>query len=142
VRADSRMRIERESSNRFRVVTISDREKGASLTLVPSLKRAMISNRVNQPKEEIPNVFFLDLRSQLIEFRDRPEFRHEPLGEKDIEGRRAVGHRISRGGSVLSLWGDPKTGQPIRMEAASPALLDIRCRLRGSGALFIGGPIG
>ena len=52
---------------------------------------------------------------QLVE--DKPDaVEHESLGEKEIDGRKVVGFHISSQPHDLILWGDPKTGLPVRVE--------------------------
>ena len=63
-------------------------------------------------KTAIP--YGLDARL-FLDARDRTDVKREPLGEKDIDGRRVVGFRIMRPGVVMSLWGDPQTGLPVRV---------------------------
>ena len=78
----------------------------------------MVLTMTNMPKGKIP----IDkdplgwLRLLLLDARDKPDVKREPLGEKDIDGRRVVGFRVNTNGTVMSLWGDPKTGLPIRAE--------------------------
>ena len=55
-------------------------------------------------------------RSLLLDARDKPDVKRESLGEKDIDGRRVVGFRLSSPAAVISVWGDPKTGLPVRIE--------------------------
>jgi hypothetical protein len=96
------------------LVQIWDRDQGKMLTLMPSKKWVRVTTFINQPKESPAfSVLMLDLRLQLHEFRDGPEFQRESLGEKEIDGRRAVGYRLVGHGMVADLWGDPKTGQPL-----------------------------
>ncbi len=121
VLAPSRMRTEREiPPNKIKTVMIMDGDQGKSLTLAPAQKLAFVTNYTNLPKERRPKNFFLDLRSQLLDARDRPDFKREPLGEKEIDGRKVVGFRLTGHGGVSDLWGDPKTGMPIRIELTSP----------------------
>ena len=44
---------------------------------------------------------------------------HESLGEKEIDGRKVIGFHISSQPHDLILWGDPKTGLPVRVEMTS-----------------------
>lgn len=114
----TRSRQEVELQDKSRMVTIYDWGQGKSLTLMPALKQAMILTMANMPKGKIP----LEkdplgwLRLLLLDARDNPDVKREPLGEKDIDGRRVVGFRVSTNGTEMSLWGDPKTGFPVRVE--------------------------
>jgi hypothetical protein len=98
------------------VVNISDFGKGTILSLAPKEKRATVIRLTNLPKDNIPPNFFTQLRSQLLDSREKPDVKREPLGEKEIDGRRVVGYRIGSPAQVLTLWGDPKTGLPVRIE--------------------------
>ena len=114
----TRSRQEIEMPNKSKMVMIFDWGQGKSLTLEPTTKKAMVLTMANMPKGKIP----IDkdplgwLRLLLLDARDKPDVKRESLGEKDIDGRRAVGFRVTTNGTVMSLWGDPKTGLPVRAE--------------------------
>ena len=38
-----------------------------------------------------------------------------------IDGRRLVGYRLTGHGMICDLWGDPKTGMPVRIENSAPS---------------------
>ena len=40
----------------------------------------------------------------------------ERLGKKEIDGREAVGFRVNANGMDMTLWADPETARPIRIE--------------------------
>jgi outer membrane lipoprotein-sorting protein len=124
-----RARTETESPDRSKTVqiTIWDGGQGKELRLQPAEKRATVRNLTNMHKDKIPNPDSRDLlayfRSLLLDARDKPDVKRESLGEKDIDGRRVVGFRLSGRGldkwppdTVMSLWGDPKTGLPVLIE--------------------------
>jgi outer membrane lipoprotein-sorting protein len=98
-----------------KTVMIADHDMGKSIFLVPGEKQATVITNFNSPKEKPVSFFFVDWRSQLREFRDKLDFKREPLGTKEIDGHRCVGYRLTGHGMTVDLWGDPKTGQPIRM---------------------------
>ena len=57
------------------------------------------------------------LGSILLDAHKRPgRQKREPLGEKEIDGRRVIGFRIVSPTATLEVWGDPKTGMPIRID--------------------------
>ena len=117
-----RMRWETEVLGKSREVKIWDLHMGKQVTLHPAEQRALVLDITNMLKEKRPPMSFFDeIRSQLLDVRDKPGVKREPLGEKDIDGHRAVGYRISGfvfgiTDNAFSLWGDPKTGLPIRIE--------------------------
>ncbi len=114
----ARSRQETEMPDRSKMIMIFDWGQGKSLTLTPAVKQAVVLTFVNMPKDKIPKEKdpLGYLRSLLLDARDKPDVKREPLGEKDIDGRRVVGYRIASRGMVVSLWGDPKTGEPVRAE--------------------------
>ena len=114
----TRSRQEMKMPNRPKAVMIFDWGQGKTLTLDHASKRAMVITAVNMSKEQVAQQdIFAAFRSILLDARDKPDVKRESLGEKDIDGRRVVGFRVSSKNMVVSLWGDPKTGQPVRAEA-------------------------
>jgi outer membrane lipoprotein-sorting protein len=96
-------------------VMIQDLEKGKSVSLDLGSRRAMIVNIKNMPKEKSDNAFG-SLRTMLLDSQKNPDMKRESLGEKEVDGHRAIGYRLTHRLQVMTLWGDPKTGQPIRVE--------------------------
>ncbi len=111
--------------NRFRTelpgtVIIGNGEK--ILFLDTKEKRAGITEFVNRPKDVSSRNWFADLQMYLRKARDDSKVKREALGEKQIDGHPAVGYRLTMPDRMIILWGDPKTGLPIRIEErfASP----------------------
>ncbi len=99
------------------VVNIVDFTRGKIVSLDPKSKRATVLSFVNVPKEKRPTNLFSQLRSRLIEAENSPDAKRESLGEKKIDGRQAVGYRFTSPAEALTIWGDPKTALPIRVES-------------------------
>ncbi len=100
-----------------KMVMIFDWGQGKSLTLDPATKKAVVVSLANLSKQQVAQQdMFGYFRSILLDARDKPDVQREPLGETEIDGRRVVGFRVSSKGMVISLWGDPQTGQPVRAE--------------------------
>ena len=118
IASPQRVRLEQDLPNEQKMVTISD-ETG-SLVLRPDLKVAIVTTVTSVPKEKRPKAMFFALQSQLVDARDQPDWIREPLGEKVIDGRRLVGFRLTGHGMICALWGDPKSGLPVRIETSSP----------------------
>jgi outer membrane lipoprotein-sorting protein len=96
-------------------VNISDFAAGKMLTLIPAQKQAVIFQLNNAPKDHVHDNHFEQLRRMLDNQRAKlPAY--ERLGEKTIDGRKAMGFRIDSGIGTTTLWGDPKTGDPILIE--------------------------
>lgn len=104
-----------------KVVTIEDSSQGKSLMLVAASKTATVLTSTQNRKDKTPEsggLFTLFRLFQLVE--EKPgAVEHESLGEKEIDGRKVVGFHISSQPHDLILWGDPKTGLPVRVEMTS-----------------------
>ena len=126
----SRNRHESEMPGQPTTVRIWDGTQGKSLHLGPAEKRATVYNYANLPKDETPSDCPVGhvaiFRAALLDARDIPDFKRESLGEKEIDGRQVVGFRISFPATVFSVWGDPKTGLPVRMEATMTLMPDTK----------------
>jgi outer membrane lipoprotein-sorting protein len=107
--APNRFRYERPES-----ILICQPDK--MLTLDPKEKRALITNYVGGPKDLASKNWFEELRTHLIKAQNDPTVKHEAIGEKQFGGATAVGYRFTDLDKVITLWGDPKTGLPIRVE--------------------------
>jgi len=106
-----------EKLNKAKWVMITDWGRGKGISFDTGTKRAMVITLAHQSKEQIGQQdIFGWFRSVLLDARDKPDVKREPLGEKEIDGRRAIGFRVSNSGIVITLWGDPKTGLPVRAE--------------------------
>ncbi|HUT93685.1 MAG TPA: hypothetical protein VMY37_29750 [Thermoguttaceae bacterium] len=126
----SRSRRELEMPGRSKMVDIWDGGQGKGLRLEPAEKRATVYNYANRPKDETPSKhpvgYAAMFRSALLDARDIPDFKRESLGEKEIDGRPVVGFRISLPAAVFNVWGDPKTGLPVRIEATLALMPDMK----------------
>lgn len=104
-----------------KVVTIEDSSQGKSLMLVAASKTATVLTYTKNRKDKTPEyggLFTIFRLFQLVE--EKPgAVEHESLGEKEIDGRKVVGFHISSQPHDLVLWGDPKTGLPVRVEMTS-----------------------
>ncbi len=133
-----RSRTEWKMAGKPQRVEIWDGSQGKSLMLEPAEKRATVYHAADMPKPETPQG--KDRRSAsprggpgepwpVATFRslvrgalDKPGVKTESLGQQEIDGRRVVGFRISGSGAVVSLWGDPKTGTPVRIESTDATI--------------------
>jgi len=120
----TRERMEQENPDKSKMVTITDRGQGKRLILDPAKKKAKVRTFVKKAEDVSPYedkdrlaswcATLLDGQDKL----DHPNFKLDPLGEKDMDGRRVVGFRLIRSdpAMVMSLWGDPITHLPVRIE--------------------------
>ena len=89
---------------------------GKSLLLIASTKQAVLTPLPNAPKGPTPMDFFAEFEKKLLEGRDKPDAKRKSLGEKEIDGHRAIGYSFAEPGENMELWGDAKSGLPIRVE--------------------------
>ena len=127
IASPQRVRFEQDLPNGQKMVTISDETN--NLVLRPDEKLAIVTTLANVPKEKRPKAIFFELRSQLADSRDQPDWIREPLDEKVIDGRRLVGYRLTGHGMIWDLWGDPKTGMPVRLENNVPSNPNMKPRI-------------
>lgn len=115
---DARTRQETAMPDGSKMIMIQDMTQGKSLSLETSSKKATIQTFTNRPKYKSAEGrnSLAGYRSLLLDARDNPNSKHESLGEKRVDGQRVIGFRISGERGVMNLWGDPKTGMPVRVE--------------------------
>jgi outer membrane lipoprotein-sorting protein len=111
-----RTRIEMEMPDKAKEVTIQDLSQGKQLCLNSATKIATVLSFAPRAKTPADSDPFAGFRMLLVDARDKPDIKREPLGEKEIDGRRVVGFHVDIRGVDMNLWGDPKTGQPVRVE--------------------------
>jgi outer membrane lipoprotein-sorting protein len=98
------------------MINVSDLAAGKTVMLMPSQKRALEMNLKGAPKEKLAYNYFERVRELLSGNRDSKDSKFERVGEKEIEGKRAVGFRYDSSVATIMLWGDPGTGLPLRIE--------------------------
>ncbi|KKK55483.1 hypothetical protein LCGC14_3074100, partial [marine sediment metagenome] len=91
-------------------VSVVDIAKGESLTLIPAAKKAILTKMLNMPED-------IRKRSDMLgELKKMIQGAEEELGEKDIDGAKAVGYRVRTSGHEMELWVDPQTMRPVLMK--------------------------
>jgi hypothetical protein len=126
-RSRSEMEMEMPNKSKSKMVQIWDGGQGKTLSLDPVEKRATVYNTANMPKAKKPNGGDVPwFRSLLLDAKDNPDFKRESLGEKDIHGRHVVGFRISNPTAVFCVWGNPKTGSPVRIEMTVAIMPEVK----------------
>ncbi len=119
---DALMRHETQIPFQSKTVVIQDFSQGKSLNLNIATKTATLltfTNRPNKYEASGDKAPLAGYRSLLLDARDKPGVKREPLGEKEIDGRRVIGFRVRTDGRDMDLWGDPETGLPVRIEITS-----------------------
>ena len=105
-------------------VNIADWQSGKMVGLDTINKRATVFNLVNMSPEKkaalqkTGNQFEM-LRDSLNEAIANPNVHVESLGEKTFDGRKAIGFRLPGQTLPMTVWADPRTKFPVRIEAAS-----------------------
>ncbi len=109
-------RIRRTLSNMKGVVSIIDLETGRILTLDSGKTEAAYIDLKGLPS--IPN--YMDrLRNVITKLQDSPHFVVEELGIQEFNGQRLIGFRASHPRVEISIWADPETALPVRIEQIS-----------------------
>jgi outer membrane lipoprotein-sorting protein len=98
-------------------VSISDDIAGKMLMLMPLTKTALVTTSKGKPKDQPPQDPFFRLRELLAKSRDLKDNPFKPIGDKEINGKEATGFRSDTALGRFTIWGDPKTGNPVRVEA-------------------------
>jgi outer membrane lipoprotein-sorting protein len=111
------------------VTNISDFATGKIVSVMPALKKVMIMNITGVPKDKRCDNYFEQVRDLLSGIRDGKGRQIENLGEKEVEGKKAVGFRIDSPAATVTLWGDPKTGLPVRIESVWSGLPRTECAM-------------
>jgi hypothetical protein len=94
-------------------VTIIDLKDSRILVLSEKKKEAQYLNMKGLPS--IPN--YLDtLKNVIARFQAIPQFRAEGLGARQFDGRALVGFRATHPQMEVTIWADPATGLPVRIE--------------------------
>ena len=106
-------RIRRTMSNMEDVVSIIDLETGRILSLDVSKKEAAYIDLKGLPS--IPN-YMERLRNLISGLQEHPEFVVEELGEQEIDGQRVIGFRAKHPKVEITIWADPETALPVRIE--------------------------
>jgi len=91
------------------VVTIWDFHQGRTLVLVPSMRQAILMEMQNLPVGKKPiNI--------LAELKETSSQAGTPLPGQEIGGIWAKGFKIARPNSDMTVWVDPQTQLPVRVE--------------------------
>ncbi len=107
------------------VVMITDRQAAKTITLMPNMKIAIVRDEKKMYEEmkksaggPPPDLFEM-VRRIVREGSSGTGEKAKPLGKKEIDGHEAVGfwvHNAIDGMGDMTLWADPETAWPIRIE--------------------------
>jgi len=99
-----------------KVVSLTDFGAAKMLTLVPDQKQAVVFNLKHAPQGQaaLDQINHFERLRQLLQDQKLPAY--ERLGEKTIDGHKAQGFRLVSPIGTSTLWGDARTGDPVRIE--------------------------
>lgn len=108
----------RQEASQFGTAAISimDEPTGKVLTLIPATKTAIVMNAQGTRKSQASTDPFFQLRELLSRNRELNDSSFRPVGERQIDGKTAIGFTSETGLGECTLWGDPRTGHPIRID--------------------------
>ncbi|MFV2068400.1 MAG: outer membrane lipoprotein carrier protein LolA, partial [Pirellulales bacterium] len=118
--------------NRFRqempggTVNIADWNVGKMVGLNPSEKKATVITISDRPESAGSQDFFQRIKEQLLDEQTNPEVKREALGKKTVDGCAALGFRITSPGQTMTIWGDPVSGLPYRIESTMKMVPNTR----------------
>jgi hypothetical protein len=92
------------------MVAVFDFSRGEMLSLQPKLKQGMRVTMQNMPA----SAKSMNLMEQ---FRTMKPEQSKDIGLKEIDGRKLRGFLVEQPGQRMTIWADPKTKEPVRIEA-------------------------
>jgi len=95
-------------------IVIFDYATSRMLELIPNKKIAVLIELKDIPEK--PENVLETMRNIITELQNDPNVSVEPLGEKEIDGQIAKGFRATGPDVELTIWADPQTALPIRIE--------------------------
>lgn len=107
-------KIRRTFSN-METILIIDIDNAKMLTLDPVGKSAVYMD-IQGPLQEGTKSYLGLVRDIVSEIVDNPNIPVQGLGEREIDGQRAVGFLLSEPKIKLTIWADAETAAPIRIE--------------------------
>ena len=114
------------------MITIVDGEVGKSIMLMPQQRIAVamdmekMKEHMKRPSNGSPPDIFETVRRLVREGCSGTGEKVERLGKKEIDGHGAVGFRTRNPMGELTLWADPRTARPIRVEIAGEMFVNAQ----------------
>ncbi len=133
--APARERVEISTGsgkNIANMIMISDSQAAKSIVLMPQQKLAMamdmekMKENMKKSANGAPPDLFETVRRLVREGSSGTGEKAERLGKKEIDGRQAVGFRTHCDTIDMTLWADPQTARPIRIECGMAMMGDVR----------------
>jgi outer membrane lipoprotein-sorting protein len=119
----------RQNMDDLGMVNISDMKAGKIVTLNSKLKTAMVITLIGRPEKMVKsaNLDLFDRLREMLADKDVKDSTYQPVGEKEIDGRRTLGFRQDSPMATVTIWGDPETGLPVQINTvmSGPSQLDV-----------------
>lgn len=96
-------------------VAIIDLESGRMLTLDPQQNAAVYVD-IQGPVQEGTKSYLGLVREIVTRMNGAPDLPVTQLGRQTIEGREALGLKVSEANTELTIWADVRTSRPVRIE--------------------------
>ena len=109
-----RIRYEMESAQGPPIV-IFDAERLEMLTLVPERKAAVLVDMTDLV-DQAPENYLASIRNVINELESDPNASIERLADVELDGRNAIVFRAQNDDGEMTVWADPETLLPIRLE--------------------------
>lgn len=123
--APSHERMERIQDGQ-KSIMIWDGSKDKATALAPEAKTATVMTLKNLPKGHPLGTSFLQLRESVLNAKNSEAGKAESLGVKVIDGQKAEGFRTRHGDLEVTIWADPKSSLPIRVETVTSGEIEVR----------------
>jgi len=104
-------------------ITIYDWQALKMVSLDPKTKQATVFNMLNLTEEQKRSMQLNEfdmVRESLSKAISDPDSNIESLGKKKLDGRTVVGFRLKTKLQPMTVWADPRTKYPVRIEATMP----------------------
>ncbi|MEN6308116.1 MAG: hypothetical protein ABFD91_10205, partial [Anaerohalosphaeraceae bacterium] len=108
-------RIRRTISNMPDIIMIIDLEQSIMLNLDTAKKQADLFN-IEGPLQEGTKSFLAFIRDTITRLQTNPEFKAQKLPRKEFDGKSLIGFTSSGPNEHITIWADPKTALPARIE--------------------------
>jgi len=107
--------IVRRTATNMSNIMIIDLDAGRMLTFDPETKGAAYLD-IKGPLQEGTKSYLSLVREIVVRLDARPDLPVEELGQQEVDGRETVGFEVSEANLTLTIWADPKTRLPVRIE--------------------------
>ena len=84
------------------------------MTLIPKEKQAMVLDI--RGAADLVREKELEARKSAQPFNELLDGQKQDLGRRQIDGKPAIGYRLTQAGMTMNLWVDPWSGNPVRIE--------------------------